>query len=232
MEQQTILIADDDELIVDALRYHLQKVGYTVFTAYDGAEAVQQALIQTPDLILLDVMMPKLQGWEVCREIRQKSTVPILMLTARGEERDRIRGLEMGADDYIVKPFSPSQLVARIRAVLRRAGIVETPGMLDVADMRLERARNEVTRRSEPPIRLTQLEVRLLEMLMLNVGQVLSNDQLISAVWGAEGGDRTMLKQLVYRLRQKLEDEADAAPLIENVPSVGYALVNPLKEKR
>jgi len=231
-EFMKILIVEDDLALSDVVSFTLRRAGFEIMTAHDGLAALHSWEIQRPGLVLLDLNLPKLDGLEVCRRIRQVDKTPIIMLSVRNGDEIVVKGLELGADDYIVKPFSPSQLVARIRAVLRRAGIVETPGVLEVADMRLERARNEVTRRSEPPIRLTQLEVRLLEMLMLNVGQVLSNDQLISAVWGAEGGDRTMLKQLVYRLRQKLEDDADAAPLIENVPSVGYALVNPLKEKR
>lgn len=227
-----ILIVEDDLALSDVVSFTLRRAGFEVLTAHDGLAALHCWETQHPGLVLLDLNLPKLDGLEVCRRIRLVDKTPIIMLSVRNGDEIVVKGLELGADDYIVKPFSPSQLVARIRAVLRRAGIVETPGVLEVAEMRLERARNEVVRRSEPPIRLTQLEVRLLEMLMLNVGQVLSNDQLITAVWGAEGGDRTMLKQLVYRLRQKLEDDADSTPLIENVPSVGYALVNPVKEKR
>ena len=120
MTDQTILVADDDEMIVDALRYQLEKEGYGVLVAHDGAQALALAQSRKPDLLLLDVMMPKMQGWEVCREIRRESTVPILMLTARGEEMDRVLGLELGADDYIVKPFAFRELLARIRANLRR----------------------------------------------------------------------------------------------------------------
>src|SRR5512136_720255 len=123
MTQARILLADDDEMIVDVLRYQLEAEGYTVIVAYDGEQALNLARSSDPDLVLLDVMMPKVQGWEVCRELRHTSVVPILMLTARGEELDRVLGLELGADDYIVKPFSFRELLARIRAHLRRVAL-------------------------------------------------------------------------------------------------------------
>jgi len=227
-----ILIVEDDLALSDVVSFTLRRAGFEILTAYDGLAAVASWEANRPGLIILDLNLPKLDGLEVCRRIRAIEKTPIIMLSVRSGDEIVVKGLELGADDYIVKPFSPSQLVARIRAVLRRAGVVETPGILEVADLTLERARNEVTRHGAPPIRLTQLEVRLLEMLMLNVGQVLSNEQLISAVWGAEGGDRTMLKQLVYRLRLKLEPNTDQPPLIENVPGVGYALADMTKSAR
>jgi DNA-binding response OmpR family regulator len=135
-----------------------------------------------------------------------------------------VAGLELGADDYIVKPFSPSQLVARVRAVLRRAGIVPQTGSLATADLVLDRARNEVQIADQPPIRLTPLEAKLLETLMLHAGQVLTSEMLVTAVWGAEGGDRIMLKQLVYRLRSKIEPDLSQPVTIETVLNVGYTL--------
>lgn len=222
-----ILIVEDDLALSDVIAFTLRRAGFEIITAYDGLTALTTWEQQRPELLVLDLNLPKLDGLDVCRRIRMVEKTPIIMLSARGGDEAIVKGLELGADDYIVKPFSPSQLVARVRAVLRRAGIVETPGILTVATLTLDRSRNEVQRPGEPPIRLTQLEVRLLEMLMLNVGQVLTSDQIITAVWGAEGGDRTMLKQLVYRLRTKLESHTATQPLIETIPSVGYTLVDP-----
>lgn len=232
MEQQTILIADDDEMIVDALSYQLQKVGYTVLTAYDGAEAVQQALTQTPDLILLDVMMPKLQGWEVCREIRQKSTVPILMLTARGEERDRIRGLEMGADDYIVKPFSFWELLARIHANLRRIAYDrQAPPesmqneMVTVGPLTIDRKRHIVSRQGQA-VALSQREYDLFMALLDADGAVLKRGELLDQVWGEEWiGDPRTLDVHIRWLREKLEEDPALPHLILTVRGVGYRMI-------
>ena len=184
---------------------------------------------QRPDLLVLDLNLPKLDGLDVCRRIRMVDKTPIIMLSVRSGDEAVVKGLELGADDYIVKPFSPSQLVARVRAVLRRAGVVETPSVLTVGNLTLDRSRNEVQRPDSPPLRLTQLEVRLLEMLMLNAGQVLTSEQLITAVWGADGGDRAMLKQLVYRLRTKVEASAPQSPIIETIPNIGYTLAGTAK---
>ncbi|MBK9049348.1 MAG: response regulator transcription factor [Chloroflexi bacterium] len=142
----------------------------------------------------------------------------------RGGDEAVVKGLELGADDYVVKPFSPSQLVARVRALLRRAGRHAAPGQMEMGEWVLDRGRNELQSPTHPPIRLTPLEVRLLESLLHHTGQVLPSDSLIQLVWGAEGGDRAMLKQLVYRLRAKLEANPDQSIQIETVPGIGYAL--------
>lgn len=219
-----VLIVEDDLALSDVISFTLRRGGFAVVTAYDGRAALEGYLADRPDLVLLDLNLPKLDGLEVCRRIRTLDQTPIIMLSARSDDEDVVKGLELGADDYIVKPFSPSQLVARVRAVLRRAGAVETPDILQTADLRLDRARSEVQQSNLPPIRLTQLEMRLLEAFMLNAGQVLPSDRLISTVWGIDGGDRTMLKQLVYRLRSKLESDSAHAVYIETVPSIGYVL--------
>ncbi|MBX3014064.1 MAG: response regulator transcription factor [Caldilineaceae bacterium] len=221
-----ILIVEDDLSLSDVIAFTLRRAGFGILTAYDGLAALSTWEQQRPDLLILDLNLPKLDGLDVCRRVRLVDKTPIIMLSVRGGDEAVVKGLELGADDYIVKPFSPSQLVARVRAVLRRAGVVETPSVLTAATLTLDRSRNEVQRPGEAAIRLTQLEVRLLEMLMLNVGQVLTSDQLITAVWGADGGDRTMLKQLVYRLRTKIETNMGQADLIETIPNVGYTLVN------
>jgi len=151
--------------------------------------------------------------------------VPIIMLTARSGDADVVQGLEAGADDYVVKPFSPSQLVARVRAVLRRTDTAFLPVELAVGGLRLDRARNEVHRPGLGPVHLTPLETRLLEMLMLHAGQAMTTDALLNAVWAAEGGDRAMLKQLVYRLRSKIEPDPARPTQIETIPGIGYAFV-------
>jgi len=224
-----ILIVEDDLSLSDVIAFTLRRAGFAIITAYDGLAALAAWEEQRPDLLVLDLNLPKVDGLEVCRRIRLVDKTPIIMLSVRSGDEVVVKGLELGADDYIVKPFSPSQLVARIKAVLRRAGLVETPSVLTAAKLTLDRARNEVQRESEPPVRLTQLEVRLLEMLMLNVSQVLTSEQIITTVWGADGGDRTMLKQLIYRLRTKLEAGASQPTLIETIPNVGYSLVDPAK---
>lgn len=221
-----ILVVEDDLSLSDVIAFTLRRAGFEILTAYDGLAALTTWEQQRPDLLVLDLNLPKLDGLDVCRRVRLVDKTPIIMLSARSGDEAVVKGLELGADDYIVKPFSPSQLVARVRAVLRRAGIVETPSVLTAATLTLDRARNEVQRAGETTVRLTQLEVRLLDVLMLNVGQVLTSEQLIAAVWGAEGGDRAMLKQLVYRLRIKVEGSDDQPTLIETIPNVGYTLID------
>lgn len=224
-----ILVVEDDLSLSDVIAFTLRRAGFEILTAYDGLAALTTWEQQRPDLLVLDLNLPKLDGLDVCRRVRLVDKTPIIMLSARSGDEAVVKGLELGADDYIVKPFSPSQLVARVRAVLRRAGIVETPSVLTAATLTLDRARNEVQRAGGTTVRLTQLEVRLLDVLMLNVGQVLTSEQLIAAVWGAEGGDRAMLKQLVYRLRTKVEGSDDQPTLIETIPNVGYTLVDTKK---
>lgn len=224
-----VLVVEDDLSLSDVIAFTLRRAGFEILTAYDGVAALATWEQQRPDLLVLDLNLPKLDGLDVCQRIRMVNKTPIIMLSVRSGDEAVVKGLELGADDYIVKPFSPSQLVARVRAVLRRAGVVETPSVLTVDDLTLDRSRNEVQRPDAPPLRLTQLEVRLLEMLMLNAGQVLTSEQLITAVWGADGGDRAMLKQLVYRLRTKLEAGTTQPPLIETIPNVGYTLAAPAK---
>ncbi|MDQ3248861.1 MAG: response regulator transcription factor [Chloroflexota bacterium] len=218
-----ILVVEDDLALSDVIAFTLRRAGFAIVTAYDGLAALASWEAVQPDLVLLDLNLPHLDGLEVCRRIRTTAKTPIIMLSVRNSDEIVVKGLELGADDYIVKPFSPTQLVARVRAVLRRAGLVETPGQVTVGNVTLDRARNTLQRPNQLPIRLTQLEVRLLEVLLINQGQVLTSDQLINAVWGVDGGDRTMLKQLMYRLRTKLETDAAQPPLIETIAGVGYA---------
>lgn len=218
-----VLLVEDDLALSDVVSFTLRRAGYEVTVAYDGLGALEAFEAAAPDLLLLDLNLPRLDGLGVCRRVRAVSEAPIIILSVRGEDEAVVRGLEMGADDYMVKPFSPTQLVARIRAVMRRTGVQTTPGMLEAGGLTLDRSRGEARRGDNPPVRLTTLELKLLEALMRDPGRVLSADALIAAVWGPEGGDRTMLKQLVYRLRAKIEDDAAQPGFIETVPGIGYA---------
>ncbi|HRO91149.1 MAG TPA: response regulator transcription factor [Promineifilum sp.] len=222
-----ILLVEDDLALSDVVSFTLRRAGYVVVAAYDGLAALEQFAAAAPDLLLLDLNLPRLDGLGVCRQVRAESDVPIIILSVRGEDEAVVRGLEMGADDYMVKPFSPAQLVARIRAVMRRSGVAAAPSSLVAGGLTLDRSRGEVARApdqaGQPPVRLTALELKLLEALMIDPGRVLPSDTLIAAVWGPEGGDRAMLKQLVYRLRAKIEDETTGG-YIETVPGIGYAL--------
>jgi DNA-binding response OmpR family regulator len=219
-----ILLVEDDLALSDVTAFTLRRAGFAVTIAHNGVTAIELWEQSQPALVLLDLNLPKKDGLAVCRHIRTHGATPIIILSVRNSDETIVEALELGADDYIVKPYSTTQLVARVRAVLRRAGITPTAGPLQAADLTLDRARHEVQRPGRAAVRLTPLEVRLLEALMLNAGQVLPADTLISTVWGPDGGDRTMLKQLVYRLRAKLEGEGGEGVMIENVPGVGYTL--------
>jgi|JFJP01.1.fsa_nt_gi DNA-binding response OmpR family regulator len=222
-----ILIVEDDLALSDVISFTLRRAGFDIITAHDGLAALTMWEQHLPDLVVLDLNLPKLDGLAVCKRIRAQADTPIIMLSVRSSDEAIVQGLELGADDYMVKPFSPSQLVARIRAVLRRVGATLTPSSeLMVGTLQLDRSRNEAQCLGQAAIRLTPLEVRLLEALMLNAGQVLSTDGLIDTVWGVEGGDRTMLKQLVYRLRTKIEPDPTQPIYIETIPGVGYAFIN------
>jgi DNA-binding response OmpR family regulator len=222
-----ILVVEDDLSLSDVLAFTLRRAGYEVVTIFDGLTALQQWEIEKPDLILLDLNLPKLDGLAVCRQIRSQAQTPIIILSVRGGDEEVVKGLELGADDYIVKPFSPNQLIARIKAVARRAGVLDTVRVLELAGLVFDRSRNEVGLPGGEPIRLTPLEARLLETLMLHAGQVVTSDRLITAVWGAEGGDKTMLKQLVYRLRTKIDFDPTTPSLIETIPGIGYSFAKP-----
>ncbi len=221
------LIVDDDRVLSDVVAFTLRRAGFEVIQAYDGQTALAQWAEEQPDLIVLDVNLPRLDGFAVCRRIRQQSDVPILLLTVRDDEDDVVRGLGLGADDYITKPFSPRQLVARAQAVLRRAGKTPLPAIRQVGALTLDPSRRELRINQGQAVALTPLEARLLDYLMLNAGQILTADVLIDHVWGPEGGDRDMLRQLVRRLRRKIALAAQASQppnYIETVPGLGYGL--------
>jgi two-component system response regulator VicR len=226
----TILLADDDEMIVDVLQHQLRLEGFDVLVAYDGETALALARSHKPDLVLLDVMMPRLQGFEVCREIRRESAAPILMLTARGEEIDRIVGLDLGADDYVVKPFGFRELMARIRANLRRMALL-TPAAnhdedkVQIGHVVIDRKRRSVSRNGAP-VKLSQREYDLLLALFEANGAVATRGQLLDQVWGEEWiGDPRTLDVHMRWLREKLEQEPAQPRLLLTVRGVGYRLV-------
>ena len=218
-----ILVVDDDLALSDVLAFAIRRSGFEVVNAHDGLSALEQFSKESPDLIVLDWGLPRLDGLEVCTRIRNESDVPIIMLTVRDTDDNVIAALEAGADEYIIKPFSPRQLIARIRALLRRA-VKEPQEMLQAGELSFDPERREVRVGDGLPIRMTHLETRLLRALMQNPDRVLNNDSLILRVWGPEGATNEMLKQLVYRLRNKLETEASAPSLIETIPNAGYVL--------
>jgi len=227
------LVVDDDRVLADVVAFTLRREGFQVVQAADGKAALQRWTEEQPDLIVLDVNLPKLDGFAVCQRIREQADTPILLLTVRDEEDDIVHGLELGADDYITKPFSPRQLVARAQAVLRRAGKTPAVAIRQVGQLSLDPIRREIRLGQGKVVSLTPLESRLLDYLMLNAGHVLTAEAIIDHVWGADGGDRDMLRQLVHRLRAKIAqacevatDALDSTPLvyIETVPGLGYGL--------
>jgi DNA-binding response OmpR family regulator len=220
-----ILVVDDDRVLADVISFALRKEGYQIILAYDGPTAIQRWQEESPELIILDVNLPKVDGFTVCERIRQVADTPIILLTVRREEDDIVHGLELGADDYIVKPFSPRQLAARTQAVLRRAGRKSVGSIRATGDLFLDVQRREVRVAQNEPVTLTPLEARLLENLLLHNGHVLPIEDLITYVWGPKGGDRDMLRQLIHRLRNKIEPDPAHPALIETVPGVGYGLV-------
>jgi DNA-binding response OmpR family regulator len=220
----TILVVDDEKNIIQLARLYLDKEGFRVEAAYDGAQALEKAKALRPDLVILDIMMPEMDGIAVCTELRRTSNVPIIMLTARGDEVDRVVGLELGADDYVTKPFNPRELVARVKAVLRRAR-QETPAqpVLEADSLRLDAASREVTIAGEP-VTLRAKEFDLLAAFMRHAGVVLDRERLLSIVWGSDYyGDTRTIDVHVAWLREKLAKAKRVK--IQTVWGVGYKLV-------
>jgi len=226
-----LLIIDDDTTLVNALEMYLAREGYDVHLAGNGAEGLKRFYALRPDLVVLDVMMPQMDGWETCRRIRELSTVPIIMLTAKGQEGDRVMGLKLGADDYVPKPFSLKELVARIEAILRRtkrSSNSDRQGVLYVSDdLVIDSERWEVRWRGNV-VNLTSTELRLLFCLAENAGHVLSHRQLLEQVWGPEYVDNVDYTKLyIWRLRQKLEDDPSSPKYILTERGIGYRMVRP-----
>lgn len=219
------LIVDDDRVLADVVAYTFKREGFEVLLAYDGKTALQRIQEISPDLILLDVNMPGMDGFQVCQKIREDSLTPIILLTVRGEEDDIVQGLGLGADDYVVKPFSPRQLVARAEAVLRRAGQEASAGKIEVGPLLHCRANRWVEVQNGTRIQLTALENRMLECLLINSGQVVTKEILIDHIWGPLGGDDDMLRQVVHRLRSKIEMDTGNPQLLKTVPGLGYGFI-------
>ena len=224
MSMGKIMVVDDDQNICELLRLYLEKDGYTVVIANDGEEALAKFPAENPDLMLLDIMMPKLDGWQVCREIRKKSNVPIIMITAKGETFDKVLGLELGSDDYVVKPFDPKEIVARIKAIMRRTG--KSASDNDVKEVSYDKLVVKMTKYElkvdgkvvdTPP-----KELELLYHLASNPNRVYTRDQLLDEVWGFEYyGDSRTVDVHIKRLREKLEGVSDQWCL-KTVWGVGY----------
>jgi DNA-binding response OmpR family regulator len=221
-----VLVVDDEPRYVWGTKVNLENRGYEVLTAHDGQTALGLIASEGPDLVVLDVKMPGLSGWEVCEQARQFSTVPIIMLTALAEDVDKIKGLELGADDYVTKPFSTAELLARIQAVLRRVELSErrdAPPAFEIGDLLIDFVRQQVFVRDQE-ISLTSTEYRLLCELAKQPGRVLVPDYLLEKVWGmGYEGENNLLRQVVYRLRQKIERDPKNPQYIQTKRGVGYA---------
>ncbi|AVG24636.1 RegX response regulator [Pontimonas salivibrio] len=220
----TILVVEDEASLREPLEYLLRREGYDVIGVEDGLEAVKVAQSDNPDLILLDLMLPGMSGTEVCREVRARSGVPIIMLTAKDSEVDIVVGLELGADDYITKPYSSRELLARIRAVMRRQDVDQSGSnhVLEHHGIRLDTEKHQVTLKGEP-VSLPLKEFELLELLMVNAGRVLTRGQIIDRVWGSDYfGDTKTLDVHIKRLRSKIEAVPSQPTVIVTVRGLGY----------
>ncbi|GEN31206.1 two-component system response regulator VicR [Cerasibacillus quisquiliarum] len=228
---QKILVVDDEQPIADILKFNLEKEGYDVVCAYDGDEAIQMAKDEKPDLILLDIMLPNKDGNEVCREIRKTQSMPIIMLTAKDAEIDKVLGLELGADDYVTKPFSNRELIARVKANLRRQAHVpnteEENNDIEIGNLMIHLDAYTVTRDGEE-IELTHREFELLHYLARHVGQVMTREHLLETVWGYDYfGDVRTVDVTVRRLREKIEEDPSEPTWIITRRGVGYYMRNP-----
>jgi DNA-binding response OmpR family regulator len=222
---EKVLIVDDEATIIEFLRINLEKNGFEVVAAGEGLEAIRLARQEHPHCVVLDVMLPGLDGFEVLRELRKTMDVPVIMLTAKGDDIDKILGLELGADDYVTKPFNPRELVARIKAILRRVdktGATQAGGVITVGDLILDLERHRVEVRGKV-VDLTPKEFELLELLMANPGKVFSRDALLSQVWGYDYfGDSKTVDVHIRRLREKIEVDPSSPLNIITVWGIGY----------
>lgn len=230
MAEKRVLVVDDEKLIVKGIRFSLEQEGFQVDCAYDGEEAVECARNNSYDIILLDVMLPKLTGFEVCQQIREFSTVPIVMLTAKGDDMDKILGLEYGADDYITKPFNILEVKARIKAIMRRMepqkAAQESQRYIESGRMRLD-CEGRRAYAGDREVSLTAKEFELLELLMLNANKVYSRENLLKLVWGADyPGDVRTVDVHIRRLREKIEEKPSDPKFVHTKWGVGYYFLN------
>lgn len=225
LSEGLILVVDDENHIRELVRLYLEKEGFTVSMAVDGEEAVRKVKLLNPQLVILDIMLPKLDGWDVCREIRKFSTIPIIMLTAKGEEFDKVLGLELGADDYLTKPFSPRELIARVKAILRRMAqddSAENEDSISLPGLIINLASREVLAGGRE-VALTPKEFDLLWYLAKHTGKVFTREQLLTAVWGYDYyGDLRTVDTHIKRLREKVEREEHISYHIKTIWGVGY----------
>ena len=223
-----ILVADDDRDMVDLLTYWLRGHGYDIVRAFDGEQAVARWRESRPDLVILDVEMPKMDGFDVCRKMSSESNALVLFLTCRDHEADEVRALDLGADDYLRKPFAPRQLLARIRALSRRATSaphINSSSLVAVGPISLDSMRHEATRNGAK-VRLTPTESRMLHLLLTHTGQVLTTEVIVERVWGYDdAGDNGLVKTHIRHLRQKIEPEPNMPQFIVTVPGVGYTFM-------
>ena len=230
MKRFRILAVDDDERIVNFLRFKLKASGYEVFTANNGVEGLEQAQAQEPDLIVLDLLMPKMNGLEMLKELRSFSAVPVIILTAKGADADRIKGLQLGADDYLPKPFNPDELVARIEAIRRRlkpGEKLKKPEVFNLGHITIDFKRHSVHVMGEEQY-LTRIEWLLLSQLINNAGRLILYEELLTRVWGPEYRDDVqLLRTCISRLRSKLESDPDNPKLIRTIPKTGYIIDQP-----
>jgi len=221
-----ILVVDDDPPSVKMISFLLREEGYEVVSADNGESALELVDREAPDLVILDVMMPHLDGFEVCRRIRQKQDVPVIFLSAKGETVDKVAGLELGADDYLAKPFEPSELLARVKAVTRRAAAAageESQTLLTVADLTVDPLTNQAIFADGSTVELTPIEFRLLHCLMRNAGRILSHDLLMSTVWGYNyEGYSNQIAVYIRRLRMKIEADPNQPKRLVTVRGLGY----------
>jgi DNA-binding response OmpR family regulator len=218
-----ILLVDDDRDLLAVTGFALQQAGFLVVKAEDGVEGLAAFQREQPDLAVLDINMPRMNGFDLARQLRERSRIPVIMLTARSEEEDVVKALSLGADDYLAKPFSPKILLARVKALLRRVGI-EAEETVAIGNLSLDVAELTLSGLPSGVVRLTPLETRFLQLLIAQAGRTVSTDRLLVHVWGNRaGGNRQLLKQLVHRLRQKVEDDPSEPKLIRTMPNAGYS---------
>ena len=226
----TIMLVDDEPVIIDSLIYSLRREGFEVHTAVDGAQALGIFDDVQPDLVVLDIRLPVIDGLEVCRRLRARSTVPIIMLTALGNELDRVVGLEVGADDYLPKPFSFRELLARIRSMLRRVDLDQRdrpPGQMQIGSLRLEPTGRRLYK-CDKEVQLSAREYKLVSLLMSQAGRAVSREELIRQIWGPEfKGDTRTLEVHIRWLRLKIEDDPTTPRFVQTVRGYGYRFIGP-----
>lgn len=225
VDAMRILVADDDADLRALIGFTLMQAGFDICTAVDGESALQAFQRDSPDMVLLDINMPEPNGLKVCREIRGRSPVPIMMLTVRDVEEDLIEAFDSGADDYVHKPFSPRALLARVRALIRRSEPFDA-GPVTAGQLRLDPEQRTLQFGAAPPIRLTPLELKAIQLLMVTPGRTVTAERLLLHLWGrATARERRTLKQIIYRLRHKIEADASAPEVLQTTPGAGYKLM-------